>query len=134
MPADVVRDGLAQPVMFITRPAESMRRERAAAGGWTERDIDETLGTMRAVYERLPGDGYYVQIPGSFHLDMTDAPFIAALVAWPGLTGPIGADRAHRIINTFSIAFFDRELRHEPAPVLDGPHPEFPDVLVESRR
>ncbi len=134
MPADVVHDGLAQPVMFVARPGDSMRLERAAAGGWTEADINETLGTMRTVYEHLPGDGYFVQIPGSFHLDMTDAPFLSTLVAWPGLTGPMGADRAHRIINAYSLAFFDRELRHERAPLLDGPPQPFPEVIFESRR
>ena len=134
MPADVVRDGLEQPIMFITRPDDSMRLEREVAGGWPEADIDETLRTMRIVYEHLPGDGYYVQIPEMFHLDMTDAPLLSARVAWPGLAGPIGADRAHRIINAYSLAFFDRELRHEPAPLLDGPPQEFPEVTLESRR
>ncbi len=134
MPADVVRDGLQQPIMFITRDADSMRRERQAAGGWSETDIEETLSTMRAVYERLPGDGYYVQVTGMFHLDMTDAPFLSSLVPWPGLTGPIGAERAHGIINAYSLAFFDRELRGRPARLLDGPPPRFPEVTFESRR
>jgi hypothetical protein len=134
MPTDVVRNGLVQPIMFIARPADSMRLEREVAGGWSEADIDEHLRTMRVVYEHLPGDGYYVQIPGSFHLDMTDAPLLSALVAWPGLTGPIGGDRAHRIVNAYSLAFFDRELRHEPAPLLDGPAQQFPEVTLESRR
>ncbi len=134
MPADVVRNGLVQPIMFIARPADSMRFEREVAGGWTEADIDEHLRTMRRVYEHLPGDGYYVQIPGSFHLDMTDAPFLSALVPWRGFSGPIGGERAHRIINASSLAFFDRELRHEPAPLLDGPAQQFPEVIFESRR
>ncbi len=134
MPADVVRDGLRQPIMFITRDADSMRRERQAAGGWSETDIEETLHTMRTVYERLPGDGYYVQIAGMFHLDMTDAPFLSSLVPWPGLSGPIGAERAHGIINAYSLAFFDRKLRHRPARLLDGPPPRFPEVTFEARR
>jgi hypothetical protein len=134
MPADVVRDGLTQPVMFITRPADSMRLEREVAGGWPESDIEETLGTMRVVYEHLRGEGYFVQIPGSFHLDMTDAPFLSALVPWRGLSGPIGGDRAHRIINACSLAFFDRELRHRGTGPLDGPTDRFPEVIVESRR
>ncbi len=132
IPADVVRDGLVQPITFIARPDDTMRLEREAAGGWSEADIDETLRTMRIVYEHLPGDGYYVQIPGIFHLDMTDTPLLSALVAWPGFTGPVGADHAHRIINAYSLAFFDRELRHEPAPLLDGPSQQFPEVTLES--
>ena len=134
MPDDVVRAGLQQSAMFLTRDAESMRLERRAAGGWPEADIQETLNTMRAVYESLPGDGYYVQVPGMFHLDMTDAPYFSTLFPWPGFSGPIGGDRAHRIVNAYSVAFFDRELRDRPIALLDGPTPQFPEVLFESRR
>ena len=66
---------------------------------------------MRAVFDSLPGDGYYVQVPGMFHLDMDDAPLFALLASRSGLYGPIGAQRAHRIINAYSVAFFDRHLR-----------------------
>jgi hypothetical protein len=134
MPADVVDSGLRQPIMFITRDADSMRLERRTAGGWSESDIRETLDTMRAVYERLPGDGYFVRVPGMFHLDMTDAALLTPYVAWPGLAGPIGAARAHDIVNSYSVAFFDRELRGRPAPLLDGGSVRFPEVLFESRR
>jgi dienelactone hydrolase len=134
MPADVVGAGLRQPIMFLTRDADSMRLERRTAGGWPETDIRETLDTMRDVYERLPGEGYFVEVPNMFHLDMTDAALLAPFVPWPGLAGPIGADRAHAIINAYTLAFFDRELRHRPAPLLDGPSERFPEVLFESRR
>jgi Platelet-activating factor acetylhydrolase, isoform II len=134
MPADVLRDGLRQPVMFITRDADSMRLERREAGGWPESDIVETLGTMRSVYERLPGDGYFVQVPGMFHLDMTDAALLTPFVPWPGLAGPIGPDRAHEIIDAYSVAFFDRELRGRRARLLDGPSERFPDVRFERRQ
>jgi predicted dienelactone hydrolase len=133
MPADVVRDGLRQPTMFLTRDAESMRLERRLAGGWPESDIRDTRDTMRAVFESLPGDGYFVQVPGMFHLDMTDAPFLTPLVAWPGLSGPIGGDRAHDIVNACSTAFFDRELRGRRAPLLDDPHARPPELILESR-
>jgi hypothetical protein len=134
MPASVVGAGLVQPAMFITRDADSMRLERETAGGWPESDIDETLDTMRAVYERLPGHGYWIEVPGMFHLDMTDAPFLSSLVPWPGFSGPIGGHRAHLIINTYSLAFFDRTLRDRPAPILDGPSQRFPEAHFESRR
>jgi len=120
--------------MFLTRDADSMRLERSTAGGWAEADIQETLNTMRAAYESLPGDGYYVQVPGMFHLDMTDAPYFSTIFPWPGFSAPIGGDRAHRIVNAYSVAFFDRELRDRPIALLDGPTPQFPEVLFESRR
>lgn len=134
MPAEVVRAGLQQPIMWITRDADTMRLERRRAGGWSEPSIDEHLTTMRSVYERLPGDGYYVQVPGMFHLDMTDAPLLSPLVSKLGLSGPIGVQRAHRIVNAYSLAFFDRHLKGRPAALLDGPAEQYPEVLLETRR
>src|SRR6266540_2363280 len=134
MRADVVRGGLRQPTMFITRDADTMRLERRRSGGWSEAAIREHLITMRAVYERLPSDGYYVQVPGAFHVDMTDAPLLSPLATRLGLSGPIGGQRAHRIINAYSLAFFDRHLKSQPAPLLDGPAKQYPDVLFQTRR
>ena len=86
---------------------------------------------MRAVYERLPGDGYYVQVPGVFHADMTDVPLLASRV---GLSGPVGVQRAHRIINAYSLAFFDRHLKSQPATRFDGLTKQYPEVHFETRR
>jgi hypothetical protein len=72
MTADVVQKGLQQPGMFITRPADTMRLERQTTGGWAEKDIEQTLTTMRSVYNSLPADGYFVQVPGMYHIDLTD--------------------------------------------------------------
>jgi hypothetical protein len=132
MPAEVVRDGLRQPTMWITRDADTMRLERRRSGGWAEPVIHETLDTMRAVYERLSGDGYYVQVPGIFHADMTDVPLLAP--SRVGLSGPVGVQRAHRIINAYSLAFFDRHLKGQPAALLDGPAAQYPEVVLETRR
>jgi hypothetical protein len=44
------------------------------------------------------------------------------------------AQRAHRIVNSFSLAFFDRQLKGLPAPLLEEPADDYPDVLVETRR
>ncbi len=133
MPADVVRAGLRQPTMWITRDADTMRLERRRAGGWSEADIHETLTTMRAVFERLQGAGYYVQVPGMFHADMTDVPLLSPLASRLGFSGPIGAQRAHRIINAYSPAFFDRHLKGRPAALLDGPAAQYPEVRFETR-
>jgi predicted dienelactone hydrolase len=134
MPTGVVRDGLQQPTMWITRDAGAMRLERRRAGGWSEADIEEHQTTMRAVYNSLPSDGYFVQVPGMFHLDMTDASLLSPLAPRLGLAGPIDAARVHRIINAYSVAFFDRHLRGRPAPLLDGPSEAFPEVQIESRQ
>jgi predicted dienelactone hydrolase len=131
--ADVVQKGLQQPGMLITRPADTMRLERQRAGGWAEKDISQTLTTMRAVYDSLPGDGYFVQVPGMFHIDLTDLSYLSPISPAIGFSGPIGAQRAHDIVNAYSIAFFDKHLRGVSTPLLNGPAKQFPEVLFEAR-
>jgi pimeloyl-ACP methyl ester carboxylesterase len=129
LPADVVRAGLQQPTMWISRDAETMQLE-----GWSQagdQGIDAHQTTMRAVFESLPRDGYLVLVRGMFHLNLTDIPYWSPLTSLLGLTGPIDAQRAHSIINAYSLAFFDRHLKGRPATLLDGPAEQYPEVLVQ---
>ncbi len=134
IPTDVVKSGLQQPTMFITRDAGTMRLERQRSGGWAERDIIGTLTTMHEVYESLPADGYYLSIPTMFHINFTDAPYWSPFTSQFGLTGPIDGQRGFDIINAYSIAFFDRYLKGRPSPLLEGPSQQYPEVHFESRR
>ena len=129
MPPDVARSGLRQPMMWITRDAASMKLER-----WDQRDIDETQGTIGTVFASLPGDGYVVRVPGAFHANFSDLPLFSPLARRLGLIGPIDAERADTILNTFALAFFDRHLKGRPAPLLDHPEERFPEVRLERRR
>lgn len=87
---------------------------------------------MQAVYEKLPGDGYFVQVPGMFHTDFSDAPLLSPLTRAIGLTGPIDPARAHAITSKYTLEFFDRYLSNKPAPLLDGKI-DFPEVIFRKR-
>jgi pimeloyl-ACP methyl ester carboxylesterase len=129
MTPDVVRDGLRQPTMWISRDVETLELD-----GWPHAGvlgIDALYNGMRAVFERLPGDGYVVLVPGTFHLNFTDTPYYSPLTSLVRLAGPINAQRAHTIINAYTLAFFDRHLKGLPAPLLDGPAEQYPEVLYE---
>jgi hypothetical protein len=89
---------------------------------------------MRAVYDSLPGDGYLVLVPGMFHPNFSDAALYSRLFSWLGLTGPIDGDRANSIIGSYTLAFFDKHLKGQPAPLLDGPSNQYPEVHFETRR
>jgi predicted dienelactone hydrolase len=134
MTADVVSKCLKQPTMFITRPAATMRLERQTAGGWAEADIVQTQNTMRAVYTSLPAEGYFVQIPGAYHIDFTDLDLLSPLLSTIGISGPIAAERAHGIINAYSVAFFDKVLKGATTALLDGPPTQYPEVIFETHR
>ncbi|MEA2828034.1 MAG: hypothetical protein QOG43_2473 [Actinomycetota bacterium] len=129
MPTDVVDAGLDQPTMWITRDAQTMRDE-----GWAAIEIDEHQTTMRAAFESLHGDGYFVQIPGMFHANLTDLPYWSPLFPQLGVTGPIKEKRAHSIVNAYSVTFFDRYLKGSPAAVLDGVAAKYPDIIVEKHQ
>jgi hypothetical protein len=127
MPADVVQAGLRQPSMWMTRPASDMQLEH-----WSEADIVQTLSTMQAVFNKESrGNGYYVSIPGMFHINFTDGPYFTPLgpLLSPPLAGPINAQRGFDIINAYSLAFFDRYVEGRPAALLDGPSKQYPEVL-----
>jgi hypothetical protein len=134
MPTDVVEEGLQQPAMWITRDADAMRLERRKIGGWPEAEIHAELTSNRAVFESLPGDGYFVQVPGMFHSNYTDLPSWSPLWRLLGVAGPIDVQRANSIINAYSLAFFDRHLKSQPATRFDGPTKQYPEVHFETRR
>lgn len=130
--ADALRTGLQQPSLWITRPAETMRLERARSGGWSENDIAITRDTMRAAYTHSSFESYFVEMPTMFHINFTDAPYFSPFMAQLGLIGPIDPQRGFDIVNAYSVAFFDKILLGKPAPVLEGQ--AFPEAHLESRR
>ena len=129
MPADVIKAGLQQPTLWITRDAKTMQLE-----GWPQADITQHQTTMRAAFESLRGGCYFVQVPGMFHANLTDLPYWSPLFPWLGVTGPLDRARAHDIVNAYSLAFFERHLKDRPQALLDGPTPRYPEVLFENRR
>ena len=133
MPTDVVATGLTKPSMWITRDAASMRLERQLSGGWSEAEIEAHQTSMRTVYESLPGPGYFVRVSGMFHLNFTDASNWTPLASRLNLTGSIDGQRAHDIINAYSLAFFNRHLAGRPATLFDAPTNPYPQVQLETR-
>ena len=133
MSTAVVAPGLRQPTMWITRDVASMRLEREQAGGWPEPEIEAHQRTMRAVYDGLRGAGYFVRVPGMFHSNFTDVPNWTPLARQLALVGPINAEKAHEIVNAYSLAFFDKHLLDRLAALLDGAAIQNPAVLFESR-
>jgi predicted dienelactone hydrolase len=131
MPENVVRQGLLQPTLWISRDAAAMRSE-----GWAEVDIEEVQSTMRGTYHRVSGPGYLLLISGMFHQNFSDFPFFVArpLGIWLGLDGPIDWRRGHAIINAYTRAFFDRHLKELTAiTLLDRSSPDDPEVIFERR-
>ena len=67
-------------------------------------------------------------------LHCTDMPSWSPLFPLLGVAGPIDVQRAHSIINAYSLAFFDRHLKSRSATRVDVPTRQCPEVLFETRR
>lgn len=105
VPTDVAALGLRQHALWISRPKDDQRQERAASGGWPEDQIDAQAATIdRAVSNS--DHGTLVQLHGLFHLDFTDLPAIQPVIGWLGQSGPAGVKEAHRQINELTRKFF----------------------------
>jgi hypothetical protein len=134
MLVEVVKSGLQQPALWITRDVETMRLERRRSGGWTEADISEHQTSMRTAFANAQGSGYFLQVPGMFHVNLTDIPYWSPLLPWLGITGPIDAERAHHIINAYSLLFFNRHLLGRTEALMDAPASQYHEVIFNARK
>lgn len=84
-------------------------------------------------YQRTSQPVYALVIDGAGHMNFTDLPLISPVLAGALGTGPINPERCIRIVNAYTLAFFDRNLKGEAVPLLDGPSSEYPEVTFQSR-
>jgi hypothetical protein len=76
----------------------------------------------------LTGSVAVATIKGTSHYDFTDLPALSPLAPQLGLKGPLNGQRVLRIINNYSLAFFDRVLKDKPTNLLDGASSSFPEL------
>src|SRR5690606_31108308 len=118
-----------QPTLLVIGDVETMRR-----AGWSQADIDQHHTTMRALFENLAGDGYFVTTHGMYHLNLTDAPLLLPLpLRALGLLGPIDVRRGHDIVTAFAVAVFDRHLKGLRGASLRGAPPPSREGRSEGR-
>lgn len=123
---DAVKDGLQQPFMLINSDLVSLDPRR------------------QSFYEKLKNDAYNLTIKGTQHLSYTDLPLLFPLVETyysPQLAaelknanfGLINAKRGAKIIDDYTLAFFDKYLNSQNSPLLNAPNPNYPEVQFSSR-
>lgn len=110
IPKKIAQIGLWVPTMVITRPAEAMRTERKKSGGWTEKDIEQHLSTMRALFENT-AESEFVQLPDMFHVDFTDVPLWVPFAQSLGLSGSTSIEETHDKLNSLTLKFFEEYLQ-----------------------
>ncbi|HEY7104427.1 MAG TPA: hypothetical protein VH573_22545 [Mycobacteriales bacterium] len=136
---DVGRTGLDRPVLQVLaehREFAVTGEQAVAAGaapdvGWFEAEKEITFGGWRTVQEH-GRPGYTVRVDGATHLSFMDVPFLPAAAASPATAmlaaTTIRPERMWRLTSELLLAFFGRHLGGAPAPLLDGPSANDPEV------
>jgi hypothetical protein len=104
---------LKQPFMFMLNEGAAHNRSRI-------------LGT-------LENTAYGVTVRGTTHFNFTDLYLYSPALKFTKAFGPIDGYRMVKIINSYTLAFFDEYLKGERSPLLDGPSPQYPEVTIEMR-
>jgi hypothetical protein len=118
VPPAVIAQGPPQPFLF-------MRSEV-----WATAKNDALLETL---YSGAHLDVYRMTIRGTKHYDFSMLPLLTPLAPALGLKGPIDGQRGMAIITDYLLAFFDRYLKRQARPLLDGPSSSYPEVNFEHR-
>lgn len=109
-----IRDAPYRPALMLIRAPEWL--------GANNRALGERL------YAQSRGQGYLLTVAGTVHFDFTDIPLMSPVTPLIGLSGDVDGPRMVRILNRYSVAFFDSVLKEQPSPLLDGASEEFPEV------
>jgi predicted dienelactone hydrolase len=80
------------------------------------------------LYSRRQNEGYALTVAGAVHFDFTDIPLMSPVTPLLNLSGDIDGPRMVRIIDDYTLAFFDHTLKEQPAPLLQGPTGAYPEV------
>jgi predicted dienelactone hydrolase len=76
-----------------------------------------------AIYAGSRGDFYSVQVRHTEHGNFSDASLVLPILKYVGVLGSIRSEKMERILNAYSLAFFQKYLQGRPASLLDGPSP-----------
>ncbi|MBF2005062.1 MAG: hypothetical protein IGS49_06250 [Chlorogloeopsis fritschii C42_A2020_084] len=99
---------------------------------------------LRLFYQRQKNNAYRLTVKGSKHTTFTDFGLILPAFLAHSTTqaqsqiqqaiGSIDPQRAAKIASAYTLAFFDQYLKNKSKPLLRRASPEYPEVLIESRK
>ncbi|MFH7597283.1 alpha/beta hydrolase [Streptomyces racemochromogenes] len=88
----------------------------------------DTAGNWSQAWPHLDGWKRWITVDGTDHFGATDYPALRDQLGVPHPDAPLPGPRALEVTRTYVGAFFDRHLKGQPRPVLDGPRADAPEV------
>jgi hypothetical protein len=74
-----------------------------------------------------------LKLAGVLHDNFGDYPLLTPLGALLPERGPLNGDATLHVVDAYILAFFDKYLKNQPSPLLNGPSADYPEVQYESR-
>ena len=112
---NVLESGIDQPLLAMF--------SQSWADDWESRERG-----FEQFFANMQGEKTHLVITGTAHFDFSDLPAFSPLAHAIGLKGPLNGKRVLRIINDYTLAFFDEHLRGVSSTLFDGPSLEYPEV------
>ena len=96
-------------------------------GERTDRLNDWVLNTS-------PASGYSLRVNGASHINFTDFNLVSPFFTLPqlGILGEIDTRQMERIMNAYTLAFFDQTLRGVTSPLFQGFSIDYPEVELHT--
>jgi len=85
--------------------------------------------TMRSALGTAENTAYGVIVRETTHFNFTDLFLYSPVLRFTDAFGSIDGYRMIKIINDYTLAFFDKHLQGETSPLLNGPSREYPEVV-----
>lgn len=112
----VPADGLDRPFLLLGNPRHTP---------------DGRDATWANTWSSLTGWKRWLTVTGSEHSAFTDIPLLFDQLGLPQPEGQIiSGTRSLELTRAYVSAFLDQHLRAQPAPLLDGPSTQFPEVVL----
>lgn len=110
-----------QPFMLMNADVQKLTDQDLARVGMTRQEFDALFGQLErhwaASTEPTKGPRYRVHITGTTHGSFSDLPSCVPAI----FSGSLPTLDAYRLINQYTLAFFDQYLKGQSSPILSGP-------------
>lgn len=113
MPQTIQNQGTDKPYLFLMSEL------------WP---TEENKGFIRT-YVNNASQSQYLTIADTAHYDFTEIPLLTPLSGRIGLSGPINSYRAHELIHTHVLAYFNQTLKAEPTLLFE--EAQYPEITIE---
>jgi len=91
---------------------------------------EDSIGVNDWALSNAQENGYNVYVRNAWHINFTDFNLVSPLFKFPlwGAMGSIDTRQMERIMNAYTLAFFNQTLKGIPSPLLQGDSPDYPEV------